>query len=136
MNYPTQLNYQNFPYAQQYPYQQPMQQIPVQAMPQQATQTFGCRPVTSKEEALGVQVDFLGPGTLMPDLGHGIVYLKRFNSNTGTSDIFEFRLAEQQPEQEKPDELAEIRASIERLDAEVEKLKKPKIVRKVVEEDE
>ena len=136
MAYSTQLNYPNYPYNQPYPYQQPVQQIPVQQIPQQAAQTFGCRPVTSKEEALGVQVDFLGPGTLMPDLAHGIVYLKRFNSNTGISDIYEFRLAEQQPEQEKPDELAEIRATIERLEADVEKLKKPKIVRKVVEEDE
>lgn len=136
MAYPTQLNYPNYPYNQPYPYQQPVQQMPVQAMPQQAAQTFACRPVTSKEEALGVQVDFLGPGTLMPDLGHGIVYLKRFNSNTGTSDIYEFRLAEPQPEQEKPDELADIKSSIQRLEAEVEKLKKPKVVRKVVEEDE
>lgn len=136
MAYPTQLNYPNYPYNQPYPYQQPVQQIPVQQIPQQAAQTFGCRPVTSKEEALGVQVDFLGPGTLMPDLAHGIVYLKRFNSNTGISDIYEFRLAEQQLEQEKPDELAEIRATIERLEADVEKLKKPKIVRKVVDEDE
>jgi hypothetical protein len=26
----------------------------------------------------------------MPDLGHGVVYLKRFNQNTGACDIFEF----------------------------------------------
>lgn len=51
---------------------------------------FACRPVTSKEEAMAVQVDFLGPGTIMPDLGHGLIYLKRFNSNTGACDIYEF----------------------------------------------
>lgn len=75
-----------------------MPQMPVQA-PQSVPQTqaannppavFNCRPVTSKEEAQAVQVDFFGPGTLMPDLGHGVVYLKRFNQNTGACDIFEF----------------------------------------------
>lgn len=75
-----------------------MPQMPVQA-PQSAPQTqtvnnppaaFNCRPVTSKEEAQAVQVDFFGPGTLMPDLGHGVVYLKRFNQQTGACDIFEF----------------------------------------------
>lgn len=75
-----------------------MPQMPVQA-PQNVPQTqtannpqsgFACRPVTSREEAQAVQVDFFGPGTLMPDLGHGVVYLKRFNQNTGACDIFEF----------------------------------------------
>ena len=82
-----------------------MPQMPVQA-PQGVPQTqavnnppsgFNCRPVTSKEEAQAVQVDFFGPGTLMPDLGHGVVYLKRFNQNTGACDIFEF-VAQQQKE--------------------------------------
>lgn len=75
-----------------------MPQMPVQAsqgVPQTQTvnnppAVFNCRPVTSKEEAQAVQVDFFGPGTLMPDLGHGVVYLKRFNQNTGACDIFEF----------------------------------------------
>jgi hypothetical protein len=75
-----------------------MPQMPVQAphgVPQaQAVNNtpaaFNCRPVTSKEEAQAVQVDFFGLGTLMPDLGHGVVYLKRFNQNTGACDIFEF----------------------------------------------
>lgn len=53
---------------------------------------FLCRPVTSREEALAVQVDYFSPGTLMPDLGHGVVYLKRFNNSTGASDLFQFAL--------------------------------------------
>lgn len=56
---------------------------------------FLCRPVTSREEALAVQADYFSPGTLMPDLGHGVVYLKRFNPNTGASDIFEFALVQE-----------------------------------------
>lgn len=55
---------------------------------------FLCRPVTGKEEALGVQAEYFSPGTLMPDLGHGVVYLKRFNQNTGASDFFEFALVQ------------------------------------------
>lgn len=51
---------------------------------------FICRPVTSGLEAEAVQVDFMGPGTIMPDLGHGLIYLKRFNPNTGTSDFLVF----------------------------------------------
>lgn len=66
---------------------------------------FLCRPVTSKEEALAVQVDYLSAGTIMPDLGHGMMYLKRFDSNTGLSNMFEFALIQPQPnegQQEQP----------------------------------
>lgn len=58
---------------------------------------FVCRPVTSRLEAEAVQVDFMGPGTIMPDLGHGVIYLKRFNQNNGASDFIVFSM---QPMQE------------------------------------
>ena len=58
---------------------------------------FICRPVTSGLEAEAVQVDFMGPGTIMPDLGHGVIYLKRFNPNTGTSDFIVFAEQKQAP---------------------------------------
>lgn len=76
-------------YMPQVPVQTPQSVPPVQAV-NNPPSGFNCRPVTSKEEAQAVQVDFFGPGTLMPDLGHGVVYLKRFNQNTGACDIFEF----------------------------------------------
>lgn len=63
---------------------------------QAAQEAFICRPVTSREEAIASPSDFMRP-VLMPDIGHGTVYLKRFNPNTGASDILEFRLY--QPEQ-------------------------------------
>lgn len=69
---------------------------------------FLCRPVTSREEALGVQTDYFSPGTLMPDLGHGIVYMKRFNQNTGASDLFEFALVQEEakaPQETPPGEV-------------------------------
>lgn len=64
--------------------------------PQQQPQGFAVRAVTGREEAVAAQVDFGGMGTIMPDLGHGVIYLKRFNSNTGSCDIFEFKAAAQE----------------------------------------
>lgn len=74
-----------------------------QTMYQQPTQgSYASRPVTSREEALAVQVDFFSPGTLMPDLAHGVIYLKRFNQNTGASDFLEFAYQPPQPAQPEP----------------------------------
>ena len=67
-----------------------------------AQQTFSCRPVTSREEAVAVQADFFSPGTIMPDLAHGVVYLKRINQQTGAADFFEFVYRQPEAEQ-KPD---------------------------------
>ena len=63
-----------------------------QGQPQVNNQTAGyvCRPVTSREEAVASQVDFLGPGTIMPDFGHGMIYFKRFNPNSGGAEFFDF----------------------------------------------
>ena len=96
---------------------------------------FLTRPVTSREEALGAQVDFLGPGTLMPDLAHGKIYLKKFNANTGASDLFTFALEEEKAEPTKPEEpapeyalkedVAGIREDLDRLFDELERLRRP-----------
>ena len=100
MAYPT-----YFPYQGPQSYYQPQMANYTPQMPQapQQAQTGGvvysCRPVTSREEAVAAQVDFFGPGTLMPDLGHGVIYLKRFNQNTGACDIVTF--AVEQPKQEE-----------------------------------
>ena len=82
---------------------------------------FCCRPVTSRLEAEAVQVDFIGPGTVMPDLSHGKIYLKRFNPNTGASDFLEFAFQTPQapPEPPKYATMADLNA----LWAEVSKLK-------------
>ena len=64
-----------------------------------ASQGFVCRPVASREEAVAAQTDFFGPGILMPDLGHGMIYLKRFNQTTGASDLLEFAYVPTQPVQ-------------------------------------
>lgn len=102
-------------------------------MPAQASSTAGnintqplqqngfiCRPVTSRLEAEAVQVDFLGPGTIMPDLAHGTIYLKRFNSNTGASDFIVFEVQQPAPEPAPVqyatlDDIKSIRTEIEAL---------------------
>ena len=129
MAYQPYQMYSNQYQQYQYPTALPQQPAP---QPMQPQPMYQARPVTSREEALGQQVDFFGPGTLMPDLAHGIVYLKRFNPNTGASDLFEFRAA--QPEaQEAPDSgLNELKEAVQRLQEDVEKLKasKAKVVKK------
>lgn len=70
-------------------YQQSYQQPAQQQIPQQSN-GYTAIPVTSKEEALAVPVDYFSLGKVMIDLNHGVVYLKRFNANTGASDFFRF----------------------------------------------
>lgn len=85
------------PYGQNYMSPPQMQQQAPQNQIQQTPPSFGVRPVTGREEAVASQVDFGGPGTLMPDLSHGVIYLKRFNQNTGSCDIFDFKIAQPEP---------------------------------------
>lgn len=120
------------PYQPYYPTALPQQTMQPMQQPQAPQSGYSTRPVTSREEALGAQVDFFGPGMLMPDLAHGIVYLKRFNQNTGASDLFEFRVVQPEAQTEQPDELEQIRESIKRLEDELEKMKtsKAKVVKK------
>lgn len=125
MAYPNYMapNYGSYPNSFQ-PTYAPVQNATIQNVPQQANNGFACRPVTSKEEAMAVQVDFFGPGTVMPDIGHGVIYLKRFNSNTGSCDIFEF--VAQQPKQEAPVQYV-TKEEFDSLRAELEKLKGKKV---------
>lgn len=93
---PFQYGYPNYGYnpgTTYMPQQQPQQMQP----PQQPA--FACHPVTSREEAVAAQTDYFSAGLVMPELSRGMIYLKRFNPQTGASDFFEFKLM--QPE-EKP----------------------------------
>ena len=116
-----------------YPMYNPMQRMElpqaaaIQQQPQiPASPGFICKPVTSKEEALGAQTDFFAAGTLMPDLAHGTVYLKRFNQNTGSSDFLTFVLQQTEaPAYASAQDVQELQAAIEQIRADVEKLRKP-----------
>lgn len=115
-------------------YAQPVQQTqqPQQGNPGiwNAAPGFACRPVTSREEAVAVQVDFYGPGTIMPDLSHGMIYLKRFNPNTGASDFLDFTFSQPQPKEALPlsydprQDIETLRSDLEALRAELEETKK------------
>lgn len=69
---------------------------------QQSMQTqqqgYICRPVTCREEAVAAQVDYFSSGLVMPDFARGVIYVKRFNPNTGASDFGEFKYCPPQPE--------------------------------------
>lgn len=68
-------------------------QIPQERPPQMQPQSprYNCRPVTSREEAVGAPTNYVGPGDVFVDIAHGMMYLKRFNPQTGTSDFFDFK---------------------------------------------
>lgn len=127
---------QNYPTMQQPP-QTPAQ--PIQPQGSVSTQPgFYCRPVASKEEALGVPVDFMGQPMFFPDLAHNIIYVKRFNTSTGAADVYEFRGPDNQNQTNSAiafaplDEFMDMKDTIEQLKSEIERLKRPatKVARK------
>lgn len=89
--------------AYQPAYQQPACQ-PAQQPPQNG---LSGRMVTSREEALGVPVDFMGGLMIFPDVSHGAIYTKLFNSQTGQTDFAEYRrVARPEPKTEAPEAYA------------------------------
>lgn len=105
------MNYGFYNPAQQFQQQMGTTMSQVPAMQQSG---FVCRPVTSREEAVATQVDFFSPGTVMPDLAHGIIYLKRINQQTGSADFLEFyyKQEEKKPEYVTRQEFEEFIKSI------------------------
>ena len=128
-------NYMNYyqpmqGYQMNQPMNQPMMNQPQAPSTQQSQQTnFVCRPVASKEEALGVPVDFMGSPMFFPDLAHNVIYVKRFNTNTGAADMFEFHGAQEQaapvPSFAPLDEFNAMKNTIAQLQVEIDQLKKP-----------
>lgn len=112
----------------------PQQQMPTpMQQPQPMAQAFACHPVTSREEAVAAQTDYFSAGLVMPDLGHGTIYLKRFNPQTGASDFFEFR-AVQEEKAEEPVQYVTME-EFEKFKSQLKKGER-KITKEVVEEYE
>lgn len=114
----------NQPYFQQMYQPQQMPQIqPAQAPVSQNPGLLG-RMVTSKEEALGVPVDFSGSPMVFPDLAHGVIYIKQFNPGTGAADLREFRISDEKL-QEAPTfaTVGDLEALREEIHKEIEGLK-------------
>ncbi len=107
------------PYYQQMFPQQNVQQIPQMQPTQMPNNGLQGRIVTSKEEALGVPADFSGQPVILPDFGHGIIYVKVFNPNTGSADIREFKsdAPQQTPVYATIDQLNALRDEIASLKA-------------------
>ena len=114
MNYPTYM-----PYGSAYPagfgpqsragaFSSQGYPVPPAAQNAQPPQNFGqgsgflIQPVTTRQEALAVIADPFASGVLMPDMGHGVIYLKRFNPQTGASDFAEFRPVAETPPPAEP----------------------------------
>lgn len=119
---------------------QPQSQGTNVQQPNNASQpNFFCRPVASKEEALGVPVDFMGSPMFFPDLAHNVIYMKRFNTTTGAADIFEFhgQQTQEQPSSTAPsfapldefnatkETIGQLKETILQLQNEIDQLKKP-----------
>ena len=107
-----------YPYAPQiYPPQR--QDFGSQMQPQQAQPGFMVRPVASPEEARAVPTDFSGTVTVMPDLPHGVIYVKALNYNDGTSIFATYKLdapaPQAVPEYVTRQEFDGLRAEIARL---------------------
>lgn len=100
---------------------------------QQMNPAFACHPVGSREEAVAAQTDYFSAGLVMPDLSHGVIYLKRFNQQTGASDFFEFKLA--QPEAKSEAQYVTV-AEFEKFQKELSRRFGGKIEREVIEDYE
>lgn len=136
-----------YPYTQypQYPqpgygqsYQPQMPNIPVMQQPgqqvQQNSQGFSqaSRPVASVEEAMGIPADFSGAPMIFPDITHDQVYVKRWNMQTGSADFAVYtrnQQGQQSPAQQPQvfasvDELNDLKGLVEKLQTEIDKMKK------------
>ena len=85
-------------YGQQYGGQYQQQYLARQMQPM-----WACVPVTCREEAVAVPMDYRYAGILMPDEAHNAVYAKVFDSNTGATRFCDFA-AVPPPKQVQPDE--------------------------------
>lgn len=151
-NYPP---YQMQPYMPQPgPYMAPqpfqpradMQMAPAVPQPQNAPQSqqgpvtglsSASRPVTSREEAMGVAADFSGARMLFPDIAHNRVYVKWWDFNRGEPVFQEYAPVLRAPEPEHSQHTAEsvawaslqdlqdLQDLVDTLQKEVERLKKP-----------
>ena len=141
MSYPTYMPYsypgafgpQSRPAPFSQPYAYPSPPPPTQSTPAPvsapAAAAFAVQPVGSLEEARAVIADPFSAGVLLPDLSHGVIYLKRVNPQTGASDFTEFRAgsAEAAPEFVT---LPIFNSTVEKLREEIAATKKGKAVKR------
>lgn len=71
---------------------------PYQAQMQQPV--ISGRPVSSREEAQAIPMDYSAGAMYMPDLPHGVIYAKIVNNATGEAPLITFRIAKDEPKAE------------------------------------
>ena len=115
---------------------------PVQSMGQTQGISAASRPVSSKEEVMAVGADFSGAPMIFPDMAHNAVYVKRWDYSTGSAVFVEYVPKDVVPENAAPlyatqgdfKELAEsvdkVMARFDSLEADFEKLKAKRGVKK------
>lgn len=67
-------------------------QTDIQQQPAQQQEVFNIRSVGSREEAVITPVDYFKP-TVILGLNHGMIYFKKFNSDTGETIFWPFKYA-------------------------------------------
>lgn len=145
-NYPPYMPQFN-PYMPSQPFQMrpdiqgpaPMPQPQTATQPQQSG-VMGLsptsRPVTSREEAMGVAADFSGAPMVFPDVTNNRVYIKRWDLASGGPAFQEYApVPSAQPQPEQPakndvtwastQEVQELRDLVDKLQAEIDRLKRP-----------
>lgn len=83
---------------------QPQGQVQAQQMAMALSNTS--RPVSSREEAMGVPADFNGTLMVFPDVTHKRVYIKRWDYNAGAAAFEEYALVNPSTELEKVEKQA------------------------------
>lgn len=125
-NYPPYAMPQGYQPMYQQGYQPTPACLPAQPVNQPQTQAqtgLNGRMVTSREEALGVPVDFMGGLMVFPDVGHGAVYTKVFNAQTGQAEFAEYRrVARPEPRAEEPAGAYALDSDVKALRAKVDEL--------------
>lgn len=134
MNYPTYNNYTANQYQSQgyirgyspYPAQQANMQQPA---PGYSTSSM---PVGSREEAAAVPADFTGAPMIFADFSHGRIYVKQWDTQRGIVNFVEFEPV--RPAEEPPTPVyvtaEDLKTELDKLYAEVEKLRTRKGVKK------
>lgn len=94
-NAPYQTPYMYPNYTPRYGAQPTMAPAPY-FQPQQAMPRATITMVTSRAEVEAAQIPFDGTIPVFADFGHGVIYTKRLNINTGTADVEEYVLHQPQ----------------------------------------
>ena len=121
-------NNQNFGGQQGYyqPHQSAFRPQAFTPFPQQIQQpVISGRPVSSREEAQAIPMDYAAGAMYMPDLPHGVIYAKIVNNATGEAPLMAFRLAQEEPKREAEGyatiaEVEALRAEIARMREEIQ----------------